>query len=288
MTLEQSSQRARTALMRTVRSEVREAAVLFVLGSVFVLFSLFCQFRTAGPDLLVEIEAAEMDEFKVYWRAADGHFQERDSWSTEMEGAETTVVSLTLPHLGQARYLRIDPGTIPGTSIVRQARLSYGQNNVRDLLPVIGSAALVRTNDLTIESHGDQLHLISSGDDPYFEILKPIDRSLVLRWQLTVPAALLMLAILYLALNQRLLRGSRHNGTLQVALPTDKQLIIPPDIFQTYRLRHQEVERFRETTRYRFSVARIAPQDIAHLIAWCKQYNHAADVHFQYRRCGEN
>lgn len=260
---------------------------LIVLGLAVFLLSFFCQYRTAGLGVYLEIEAEKSDVLQIYWRSADESFQEQQSWKTTIRGAGITSVSTTLPMASKIDFIRIDPGTRPAEFRIVKALLSYGDDEHLNLLDIIRTASFTTSHQLNVHSRPAGVLLEALGIDPYFEVHASIDADLILHWKRAIPSLLFACLLLYLLLHQGFLKGSKQGGILRISLPDHIALRLPP-AQESYRL-HPRMTRSRSErlTTYGLEVTDIEPLSLAELINNFKQYNDTADIRFQYRRSGD-
>ncbi len=261
---------------------------VFVL--TFLLVTVYLQWKTVRADLLLELKSDQVGVLQVYWRGRYEIFSELNSQRLVVKPSiNVNDYYVTLPPLSSIDSLRIDPIDSVTPVTISKAELLFPRNKHIDLLTDWTPDTFLQTNQLAIQKVNNAMVMQSLGGDPFFVISFPYLREASYSWEYLLAGGVISTILLFIILNQRLLKGGKQSATLQVKLPTNSTLNVPERLLTQFAEKRKSglyirrEERNREIF-YFINILQIDQKDVLLIIKRVKELNSKASLIFQYNR----
>ena len=258
----------------------------FVL--TFLLVTVYLQWKTVRADLLLELKSDQVGVLQVYWSGRDESFSERNSQRLIVDPSINDYY-VTLPPLSSIDSLRIDPINSATPVTISKAELLFPRNKHIDLLTAWTPDIFLQTNQLAIQKVNNAMVMQSLGDDPFFVISFPYLKEASYSWEYLLAGGVISTILLFIILNQRLLKGGKQSATLQVKLPINSKLNIPERILDQFTEKRQSGLYIRREKRnseifYFIDISQIDQKNVLLITRRVKELNSEASLTFQYNR----
>lgn len=196
-----------------------EIGGLLFSGLCFVVFMNFLENHTIQQKLVLEIAAAELSTFQVFWRKSGEHFTPDNSHTVQISPAQSEYL-IDLPDMVGVDFLRFDPLDKPASLHIMSAKLILPRKAVVDVLPSLGGKA-ENFNEMTLarDKKDGALHILSSGNDPNFEVEIDYLQFWYFNWKYNLAGLAGFVLLFGMLLRQDLIKGSRKKGVLALSLP---------------------------------------------------------------------
>ncbi len=267
-------------------SGVEFAGILFS-GLSFVLFIAYMQYHTMGAELYLELESDQQGVFQVYWRQASGNYSEKNSNKIAI-GTSATKYSIPIPALINIDYLRIDPIDKPASLKIKAVKLQFPRVEAVDLLAHIDNPDITQQHLLQFRWQNDELLISVHDNDSNFVLQLPFADYIHYEWKLLFFWWIFLTLLLSFILSQKLLRGRKGMGMLQVTFPVETFLQVPVDmdVFCDVHPLIMKDER-QDKSIYILKINHIEPYQVGCLIQSVRRENSGAVIRFQYNRSCE-
>ena len=254
----------------------------------FLLVTVYLQWKTVRADLLLELKSDQVGVLQVYWRGRDESFSERNSQRLIVKPSINDYF-VTLPPLSSIDSLRIDPIDSSASVTISKAELLFPRNKHINLLTDWTPDIFLQTNQLAIQRVNNAIVMQSLGDDPFFVISFPYLREASYSWGYLLAGGVISTILLFIILNQRLLKGGKQSATLQVKLPINSTLNIPNRLLDHFTEKRQSGLHIRREERngeifYFIDISQIDQKDVLLITRRVKKLNSKASLIFQYNR----
>lgn len=262
----------------------------FVLA--FLLVTVYLQWKTVRADLLLqlksELKSDQVRVLQVYWRGRDESFSERNSQRLIVDPSINDYY-VTLPPLSSIDSLRIDPINSATPVTISKAELLFPRNKHIDLLTAWTPDIFLQTNQLAIQKVNNAMVMQSLGDDPFFVISFPYLKEASYSWEYLLAGGVISTILLFIILNQRLLKGGKQSATLQVKLPINSTLNVPERLLDQFTEKRKSGLYIRREERngeifYFIDISQIDHKDMLLITRRVKELNAEASLIFQYNR----
>lgn len=268
--------------------QFREFSALIFLAFTFSLLTIYIQFNTAKLTLHLEFESNQSGVFQILWRK-DGEIYSVDKlWKKEVIKNKENIIVMSLPTISQVDFIVIRPIIEDAEIILRKFFFSYRGREYLDVLQDQTLSSLpVKDRILFTEHNSDSIELNTLGNHAYFEIPIPFNSNLIFRWSYVVGAPMLISILLYFVLCQKVIKGSKLSGTLQITLPIGQFPYIPNQLKNTLEQRCFYQRNSNKHSVFQLKLRNISNYSVLGLLKILKESNPESEILFQYNRSGE-
>lgn len=268
------------------RFKFLEIGGLLLSGLCFVVFMNFLENHTIQQKLVLEIAAAELSTFQVFWRKSGGHYTPDNSRAVKISPSQSEY-QIDLPEVVGIDFLRFDPLDKPASLHIMAARLILPRKVVVDVLPSLGAKA-GNFHEMTLARDGKDgaLHIFSSGNDPNFEVEIDSLQFWYFNWKYNLAGLAGIVLLFGMILRQDLLKGSRKKGVLALSLP---QGVLPDLAAVGHNSGYVGVwqEKRNDTIFYWLDIKGGEDRLLTDLVEKLKHDNPQARIRFQFNRSGD-
>lgn len=262
-----------------------------MLTGLFFLFCAVLAYQSGKTTVSLAIRSDTAGILQIFWRLPSEDYSEKKAVSVKIEPGVHRY-ELKIPSLLGFSFLRIDPLDKPGRMVIK--KLVFSQSFYHPT-PYDFQSLPHRKDEasgLADLSYAPEagFSFASTGNDPWF-IVHPEIRynfNTIFLWLLSSPIAG---SILFVLLNQRILRGKKSDGLLWLEDSGDA----PADVLSSIAsLRWQLagltlIEATEDVTRrnYRFSFANAEPRDFQPFMSEIRRDYPHVHIRIQFHRSGE-
>ncbi len=281
--------------MRMIRPQLLELSGYFCLVFFFSLFNLYLTAQLSYTTGELVIDADQPGNFQIYWRKSKKLYEEKKSIIFKTNPDQPDY-SFKAPSFAKFDWLRIDPVDDKNRIQLRKLSLHHKIFPSVTLFPLNRDVKLGSVNQLEVIERDDieGIYLISTGNDPHFEInVSSLLMDVIVRILLSLIFLSFVGAILiYFLLNQALLKGRQSTATVVMTVPD-----IVADFSKERLLEKinkicpgtQLISSHRQPGRdkYVFNFPDIADSTLILLIKDLKKISHLIQYRVHYNRSGE-
>lgn len=261
-----------------------ELAFILLFCSSFGFASIAVQYHTASTELHITAKSLRTGIFQIYWSDTKGVYTEQQSKKRQISTFDENLV-FPMTFKGKITSIRIDPLKDKGRVSITSAVLYQPFKKPVDLFQDLNGDMLIPLQQGQVSRKDNSIVLRSEGNDPAFELPVNISSITAIGSILIIAASLIVSLVLYLLLNQRLLKGNKRAGTLSITLENSLPLVIPTSLSNIEGcLTHSGRETHR---RYVFPINDTDNGAVSTLIAEVIRSNPRASAVFHYNRTGE-
>ena len=266
----------------------REFSALMCLAFTFSLLTIYIQFNTARLTLHLEFKSDQSGLFRMLWRK-DGEIYSSDKFlRKKVVKDKENILELSLPTISQVDYIVIYPINKDTKIVLRKFLITYRDAEYLDLLQGQTLSSLpVKDGILFTERNSESIKLNTLGNRAYFEIPIPFKSNHIFRWSYVIGGPLLISILLYFVLCQKIIKGSKLSGILQITLPIGQFPYIPNQLNNTLGQSFFYQRNSDKSSFYQLKLSNISNYKMLELIKILKEANPGSEIGFQYNRSGE-
>jgi hypothetical protein len=281
--------------MNRIRSQLFELSGYILLVFLFLLFNFYLASQLSYTTGELVIETDQPGNFQVYWRKDNKPYKEKKSVIFKTHPDQLNY-SFEIASFATFDWLRIDP--VNSENHIRIGKLSFHHKIFPsiNLFPRNKEIKLARITQLQVIEQDDVegIQLISTGSDPHFEI-----NVLSLLMSVIMPYLFLFVffnfvgaILIYLILNQTLLKGKQSTATVVMAIPdtvtdSSKEQLIEINTKFCPGSRLVSVHRRPGSDKYVFTFPGIANSTLAPFLQEVKKTSQLIQYRVHYNRSGE-
>lgn len=200
--------------------QLKELSGYLAVVVLFLMFNFFIMIKLNYPvQIQLTIETEMPSKFQMYWRSAGKGYEERKSVQIKIYPGQTEY-TLSIASYASFDWLRIDPVNSENPVTIKGLKLRHNLYKPLVIFPREQALDLRNSYDLGSihQSREVGLSLKPSGKDPHFEftVAASLKKSILYSFIFLVFLATILL---FLLLNQRLLKGSKKAASVQMTIP---------------------------------------------------------------------
>jgi hypothetical protein len=268
--------------------QIREFSALVCLAFTFSLLTIYIQFNTAKLTLHLEFESDQSGLLQMLWRKDGAIYSSDKLWRKKVVKDKENIIELSLPTISQADYIVIYPINKDAEIVLRKFFFTYRDREYFDLLQGQTLSSLpVKDAILFTERNSESIKLNTLGKRAYFEIPIPFNSNHLFRWSYVVGGPLLLSILLYFVLCQKVIKGSKLSGILQITVPVGQFPYIPNQLKDTLEQGVFYQRNSDESSFYQLQLRNNSNYNVLELLKLLKESNPESEIRFQYNRSGE-
>lgn len=268
--------------------QFQELSALMCLAFTFSLLTIYIQFNTAKLTLHLEFESNQSGVFQIFWRKDDEIYSVDKLWKKEVIKNKENIIELSLPNISQVDFMVFSPIIKDAEIILKKFFFSYRDKEYLDALQVQTLSSLpVKDGILFSERNSESIVLNTVGNLSYFEIPIPFKINNIFLWSYVVGVPLLISILLYFVFWQKVIKGSKLSGILQITLPIGQFPYIPNQLKNTLEQSFFYQRNTEEHSFYQIKLRNISNYSVFELLKILKESNPESEILFQYNRSGE-
>ena len=273
-------------------SRIFEMSGYLIGMSLFMFFNLYLATQISYTRVDLTLETEQQDHFQIFWRKDHEPYEEKKSILIKTHPARTTY-SFKIASLAQFKWLRVDPVRIEQAVRIRKLYLKHNLYRPLSVFPQETQVNLLNTHQLGAvqQNREEGLYIVPEGTDPFFELNIESSMNKTIFYSFIV-ITFAGTVILYILLNQTLLKGTRRAATVLLIVPKSDKSTSKTDLLQIVRkycpqksLKSVHIQP--ESEKYVFNFPIMRNRSLTAFLKEVKTLSPLIQYRIQYNRSGE-